>query len=88
MIVYATYLRDLMELKDNVGFGIFARAEHEMRAAALKGESGCFFEYPAKLKDTEQINHFYDLLLDSGYTVTVEDSDDENKIRIGIYWAV
>lgn len=87
MIVYATYLKDLMELKDNIGFSIYARAEHEMRAAALKGESGCLFEYPAELKNTEQINHFYDLLLDSGYTVTVEDSDDESVIRIGIYWA-
>ena len=86
MIVSAEYTATMMRHKDDIIYGVISRAEHEIRAAALKGNSGCIFEYPAEYAGYIEIDIFYDLLLDQGYTITVEDSDDEEVIRIGIYW--
>lgn len=87
MIVSAEYTRNLMVHKDNIIFGVISRAEHEIRAAALKGDSGCIFEFPAEYNEYKEIEIFYDLLMDEGYTITVEDANDEGITRIGIYWA-
>ena len=86
MIIGAEKIRDLMCHKDDIIYGVISRAEHEVRAAALKGEAGCIFEYPAEYNGYAEIDMFYDLLLDNGYTVTTEDANDEGITRIGIYW--
>ena len=77
-----------MAHKDDIIFGVILRAEHEIMASALKGKSGILFEYPKEYDDFAEINIFYDLLIDKGYTVTIEAADDLETTRIGIYWAV
>lgn len=77
-----------MAHKDDIIFGVIARAEHEIMSGAYRGESGILFEYSKEYDGFAEINVFYDLLMDKGYTVTIEAADDLETTRIGIYWAV
>ena len=88
MIPNIKEVRKTMLHKDDIVFGVMARAKHEIMAGAYRGESGIIFEYPKEYDGFAEINIFYDLLIDKGYTVTIEAADDLETTRIGIYWAV
>ncbi len=87
-MINAEITKEMMIHKGDIVFGVMQRAEYEIMAAALRGNVGCIFEYPAEYDGYFEIDVFYDVLAKEGYTVVEEQSIDPEMIRIGIYWAV
>ncbi len=87
----AEQVKKMMYHKDDIIFGVISRCNHAIQAAALKGECGIVFEYPAEYDGYKEIEVFYQTLDDYGYTVVDLNhgqSADDGQHRIEIYWAV
>ena len=87
----AEQVKRMMYHKDDIIFGVVSRCNHLIQAAALKGECGIVFDYPAEYDNYVEISYFYQVLNDYGYTVVDldnEQSTDDGQHRIEIYWAV
>lgn len=83
----AEQVKRMMYHKDDIIFGVVSRCSHEIEAAALKGECGIIFEYPAEYDNYVEMFYFYQTLEEFGYTIT--DLAREDDIHtIAIYWAV
>ena len=86
MIPNIKEVRKTMLHKDDIVFGVMARAKHEIMAGAYRGESGIIFEYPAVYDGFAEMDIFYLLLKNKGYTVTEEAGGGPDVTRIGIRW--
>lgn len=86
MIPNIKEVRKTMLHKDDIVFGVMARAKHEIMAGAYRGESGIIFEYPAVYDGFAEMDIFYCLLKNKGYIVTEEAGGGPNVTRIGIRW--
>lgn len=86
-MINAEITKEMMIHKSDIVFGVMRRAEYEIMAAALRGNVGCVFEYPAEYDGYVEIDIFYDILAKEGYTVVEEQPINPEMTRIGIYWA-
>ena len=85
----AEQVKKMMYHKDDIIFGVISRCNHAIQAAALNGNGGIVFEYPAEYDGYKEIEVFYQTLDDFGYTVIDlddEQSDDDEQHWIAIYW--
>lgn len=83
----AEQVKRMMYHKDDIIFGVVSRCNHSIQAAALKGECGIVFEYPAEYDNYAEMLYFHQTLEEFGYTVADLVGDDGTH-KIAIYWAV
>ena len=84
----AEQVKRMMYHKDDIIFGVVSRCNHSIQAAALKGECGIVFEYPAEYDNYAEMLYFYQTLEEFGYTVVDLVGADDGTHKIAIYWAV
>lgn len=84
----AKQVKMMMIHKDDIIFGVVSRCNHEIQAAALKGECGIVFEYPVEYDNYAEMHYFYQTLNEFGYIVVDTTERNDGIHRIEIYWAV
>lgn len=84
----AKHIKQMMLHKEDIIFGVVSRCNHEIQAAALKGEYGIVFEYPVEYDNYAEMHYFYQTLNEFDYTVVDTTERNDGIHRIEIYWAV
>ena len=78
----------MMKHRDDIIFGVIERCEHEIMAAALKGDSGFLFHFPKEYLGYAETALFFNSLVNRGFTVTEGEEGYDGEEVIGIYWNI
>lgn len=82
----AEQVKRMMHHKDDIVYGVIKRCEYEIHAAALKGDSGIVFKYPAEFDGYLEIEVlFFNALELNGYFVVDKGVEGVEHV-VEIYW--